>query len=234
MTTRLCLIRHGQAFVNVEPIIGGMRGDRGLTPLGVSQAELLRDRLVASRELRPDVFITSTLPRARQTAEIIAPAFGVVSLELDDDVQELRSSAEADGLDLTTYRERYGWFSLKKEPLRPINPGGESWAAFVLRTATALSRIVETHRGKSIVIVCHGGVVDASFIHFFGMNGLAFPQASFHTENTSLTRWKRSEVGGRDRWRLLGYNDVAHLRSLGHEPSAEGIDYEDPPESGML
>ena len=33
--THLYLIRHGEAVSNVEPIIGGMRGDTGLSPLGV-------------------------------------------------------------------------------------------------------------------------------------------------------------------------------------------------------
>ena len=34
MPTDLYLIRHGEAVANVEPIIGGMRGDVGLTELG--------------------------------------------------------------------------------------------------------------------------------------------------------------------------------------------------------
>jgi len=72
--TRLFLIRHGQAVSNVEPMIAGIRGDAGLTPLGVMQAERLRDRLAASGEIKADVFLASSLPRARQTAQIIAPA----------------------------------------------------------------------------------------------------------------------------------------------------------------
>lgn len=34
MPTDLHLIRHGQSFANVEPVVGGMTGDTGLTPLG--------------------------------------------------------------------------------------------------------------------------------------------------------------------------------------------------------
>jgi len=44
--THLYLIRHGEAVSNVEPIIGGLRGDGGLTPRGVAQATRLRDRPV--------------------------------------------------------------------------------------------------------------------------------------------------------------------------------------------
>ncbi|NCC33746.1 MAG: histidine phosphatase family protein, partial [Chloroflexia bacterium] len=93
--TQLYLIRHGEAWANVQPILAGMQGDKGLTPRGVKQAERLRDRL-AHGELQADVLIASTLPRARQTAEIIQPALGLPII-LDDEVQELRLG-EADGM----------------------------------------------------------------------------------------------------------------------------------------
>jgi len=64
--TQLYLIRHGQAFCNVENLIAGMESDVGLTPVGVAQAERLRDRLSATGEIAADVLIASTLPRARQ------------------------------------------------------------------------------------------------------------------------------------------------------------------------
>ena len=94
--TNLYLVRHGEAFSNVEPIIGGMHGDKGLTPLGIKQAEKLRDRLAATGEIPADVLIGSTLPRARQTTEIIAPALGLPII-WDDDVQEM-NPGEADGM----------------------------------------------------------------------------------------------------------------------------------------
>lgn len=96
MKTNLYLIRHGEAVVNVKPIVGGMRGDTGLTEHGVQQAERLRDRLRDTQEIKADILIASTLPRARQTAEIIAPALGL-SLTFDEEVQEMRVG-EADGM----------------------------------------------------------------------------------------------------------------------------------------
>ncbi len=223
--TNLYLIRHGQAVVNVEPIIGGMRGDTGLTELGVEQAGLLRDRLMDTGEIQPDVVIVSTLPRARQTAEIIAPAFPGVPLLFDDAVQELRTGDEGDGLTIDVYKKRFGWVSLHDEPLRPVDPNGESWGMFVLRVASALARITKEYAGKTIVVVCHGGIIDASFLHFFGMNGLAFPQAGFATQNTSLTHWEFTMYHGTMRWRLVTYNDAAHLKPLGRPRAIEGIDY---------
>jgi probable phosphoglycerate mutase len=219
--THLYLVRHGQAIVNVEPIIGGMRGDRGLTALGVEQARRLRDRLAATREIEADVLITSSLPRARQTAEILAPALGLPVL-LDDEVQELRVGDEGDDLTLEEYKRRFGWVDLEADPFRTVDPHGESWATFMLRVAKALTRITREHAGKTIVVVCHGGVIDGSFLHFFGMNGLAVPPAGFYTQNTSITYWRRMPHHGRMRWILTRYNDDAHLRGL---TQTANIDY---------
>lgn len=209
--THLYLIRHGEAISNVEPILGGMRGDTGLTPLGVQQAEALRDRLAGTGEIVPDIVIASTLPRARQTAEIIAPAFGLPIVG-DDDVQE-QHVGEADGMRLDEFAARYGTPDSERDPYRPLAPGGESWAQFLLRVGTALYRIATEHEGKTVVIVCHGGIIDGSLISFFGMNA----QASFHTHNTSITHWEQRIHPGtqRLRWRLVSYNDVAHLRDIG-------------------
>lgn len=214
--THLYLIRHGEAVSNVQPIMGGMRGDTGLSPLGIQQAEALRDRLAATREIAADVLIASTLPRARQTAEIIAPAFGLPIL-WDDEVQEMRVG-EADGMRLDDFATRYGVPDYEREPYRPLAPGGESWAQFMLRVGTRLQRIADEHDGKTVVIVCHGGVIDGSILCLFGMNTHALPPVEFHTHNTSITHWERRSTtrpGKHPRWRLSAYNDVAHLRDIG-------------------
>lgn len=212
--THLYLIRHGEAITNVEPIMGGMNGDTGLTSLGVRQAEALRDRLAESQEIAADVLIASTLPRARQTAEIIAPALGL-PIVWEDDVQEMRVG-EADGMRLDAFAARYGVPDYERDPYRPLAPGGESWTQFLLRVGTTLHRIADEQSGKTVVIVCHGGVIDGSMICFFGMNTQAVPAADLHTSNTSITHWERRARPGRpSRWRLIAYNDVAHLRDIG-------------------
>lgn len=210
--THLYLIRHGEAFGNVTPILAGMRGDRGLTERGVAQAQRLRDRL-ATGEIAADVLIASTLPRARQTAEIIQPALGL-PLTLDDEVQELMVG-EADGMPNAEAWERFGRPDFDAEPLRPLAPGGESWGDFTLRAARALTRITTEHAGKTIVVVCHGGIIDCSFVHFFRMPGLVVPPTDFHTRNTSLTHWEHLDRRGRAMWRLNSYNDIAHLQGIG-------------------
>lgn len=212
--TNLYLVRHGEAFSNVEPIIGGMRGDTGLTPLGVKQAEKLRDRLAATGEIPADILIGSTLPRARQTTEIIAPALGIPII-WDDEVQEM-NPGEADGMHLDEFRTKYGIPDFRRDPFRPLAPGGENWPQFMLRVGTALDRITREHEGQTIVVVCHGGVIDGSFSYFMGLSTLVMPRIDFYPHNTSLTHWQRwQRADSTFYWRLMAYNDALHLRDLG-------------------
>ena len=230
-STKLYMIRHGEAWANVEPIIGGMKGDRGLTPLGFAQAERLRDRLAATHEIQPDVVIASTLPRARQTAEILAPALGRPII-WDDDIQELRPGT-ADGITLDELQATYGIPDFRSNPFREMSPGGENWPQFMLRIATALNRITAEHAGKTIVLVTHGGVIDASFLYFMRINTLTVPPVELSPHNTSITLWEqRTRNGQAVRWRLVSYNDVFHLRDIGHREPTLWEDLAHEPEVG--
>ena len=209
--TRLVLIRHGEAVCNVEGIIGGPRGCTGLSPLGAEQARQLRDRLLRTGELAEvSVLISSTLPRAKETASIIAPAIGggrVAPVE-DCEVCELHPGPEIDGLTWDEYASRYPPERFPRVPDREVAPGGESWAGFVARVAAAMDRIVEEYSSQSVVIACHGGVVVASMIKFLG---LPRPEerAGLDATHTSLTEFVRDD--GTGRWRLERYNDFSHL-----------------------
>lgn len=207
--TDLYLIRHGQATTQ----LGEQLKDYGLTALGMAQAEQLSYRLAATKEIAADVLIASTLPRARQTAEIIASALELPIL-FDDEFQELRVG-DAEELSVAEFREKFGGYRFENEPFRPVSPGGENWGQFVLRASTALDRVIHQYEGKTIVVVCHGGIVDSSFLYFLGMNTLALPETRFDTYNTSITQWSRKSVFNRPpRWRLVRYNDALHLRAL--------------------
>ena len=209
MTTDLYLIRHGESISAVKHMIGNM----GLTELGVRQAEHLRDRLAGTGEIAADVLISSTLLRARQTAEIIAPALDL-PLIFDEEVEELRPG-EAEGMTNAQYRETFGMVNVEEEPFRPVAPGGESWTQFMQRMGRALYRITHEYAGKTIVVVCHGGIIEGSFYAFFDLGTLQGPQAHFSTTNTSITHWQQREP--RDRpahWHLKKYNDTMHLRDI--------------------
>ena len=212
--THLYLIRHGQAINVVQKT----SGDPGLSPLGVKQAERLRDRLAASGEIATDVLITSTMLRAKQTAEIIAPALGLPII-FDDEVQEQRPG-EALNMSEEEFREKFGPVEFEQKPYFRLAPGAESWVEFSLRASTALQRITREHDGKTIVIICHGGIIDASFLFFLGLSSLQFPQVLFDTHNTSITHWYKEANDWVEQlnlpvsWILDYYNDTMHLRDL--------------------
>lgn len=210
--THLYLIRHGQAMVAIKEALN----DTGLSPLGVRQAECLRDRLAATGEIAADVLIASTMPRAKQTAEILAPAFGL-PIVFDDEVQEWREGNEEDleKIDIAEFRARFEAVPYEQKPFFRTVPSSETWVQFVLRAATALNRIVHEHEGKTIVIVCHGGIVDSSMISFLGLSSLQFPRAYFETHNTSITHWlTHTREDFPPGWVLECYNDVMHLRDI--------------------
>jgi len=210
--TNLYLIRHGEAVANVTHVVGGMQGDTGLTPLGVAQAERLRDRLAHTGEIVADVLVASSLPRARQTAEILAPALAL-AVSLDDDLQEIRPG-EADGLPMGEAMVRYAVPDFEREPERPLSPGGECFQDLALRVGRALDRIARAHAGRTIVIVTHGGVIDCAFIHFFGL-APTHPPAQLSTNHTSITHWQhRPRWNDTPAWHLIAYNDSIHLRDL--------------------
>ncbi len=214
MQTTIYLMRHGEAYCNVNPggPVAGMKGDLGLTELGRRQAERLRDRLAVG-EIAADALIASTLPRARQTAEILAPALGL-PITFDDDVQEMRAG-EADGMLWTEMQATYGVPNFRKEPYQPFAPGAEYWGQFVLRVGTALDRIARDHAGQTVVVVTHGGFIDASFLVFFGLGTLVQPPFDLYTHNTAITQWERhTREDGAGRWRLVRYNDDFHVRDI--------------------
>jgi probable phosphoglycerate mutase len=212
--THLYLIRHGQAINVVQKT----SGDPGLSPLGVKQAERLRDRLAASGEIDADIVISSTMLRAKQTAEIIAPALGLPII-FDDEVQEQRPG-EALNMSEEEFREKFGPVEFEQKPYFRLAPGAESWVEFSLRASTALQRITREHDGKAIVIICHGGIIDASFLFFLGLSSLQFPQVLFDTHNTSITHWYKEANDWVEQlnlpvsWILDYYNDAMHLRDL--------------------
>lgn len=214
MATDLYLIRHGESVPNVEPIIGGMRGDAGLTARGREQAALLEERL-ARDAWRADVLYASTLPRALETAEYVSRALGLPVVR-DDELHELRPG-EADGLSLDEWRARYGGFDGPMsgiDAFRLFSPGGESWATFLLRVGAALTRLVARHPGERVAAVCHGGVLEAAFYLAFGL-GPTGNRVRFAPRNTSITHWRYAPTGdGREaHWTLITFNDAAHLRA---------------------
>lgn len=221
--TRLVLVRHGESVAQTDKIVGGHAGCRGLSPLGRTQAEALRDRLATTKELGDVAALyASVLPRAIETAQILAPALGHPEVSEDCDLCE-HHPGEGDGLSWEEYEARYplpdeGW-----HPDHRRDPGGETWREMGDRVARGLDKLVERHTGETVVVACHGGVIVQSMLRWVARGDFDDPRradeslAWFHPHNTSITEWCYGRLPfGTQRlgWQLVRFNDHAHLAAL--------------------
>lgn len=207
---RLILVRHGDAFAGFSGVIGGVRGCQGLTDLGRRQAEALRDHLVATGRVRADVLLASTLPRAIETAEIIAPGLGIEMAGQHCDLCEVHTG-EADGLTWAEYGTRFGTFDMEAEPDRVFAPEGESWNSFNARVSAMLDRVAAEYEGQTVVAVCHAGVIMASVRRLLGVPHPG-TGAQLRPSNTGLTDWEHDP--GLGRWTLHSFNEAPHLLAV--------------------
>jgi len=201
--TQIYLVRHGDYILHDIPPY-----DLGLSPKGITQAGRLRDRLL-KENLEIDVLISSPWTRAQQTAEIIAPAIGR-EIQIEPDIDEWRNQGE-NSLTSETLIQQY--LSLPPDQRAFLSPGKdlETWGQFGSRICNTLNRIANQHEKKNIMIVAHGGVIEASFVYCYGISPFAAApiMMMLDPKHTSITHWRK--IHAVHLWRLERYNDTNHL-----------------------
>ncbi len=204
--TCLYVIRHAQPDGRKPDIIGLSPPNSGLSPVGIGQAQQLRDRLAAMNELCADVLISSPFRRAKETAEIIAPSLDLPVL-IDDGVQGLHLGA-CEGLTWDEIGERFGHTDMEHEPFRRFAPDADSLASFAMRTYEGLDRLTRQYEGKTIVIVCHSEIIEMTFRYFLSLP-LFHHQlpVKFGSAPTAITHWRKESK----QWTLVQFNDHMHL-----------------------
>lgn len=157
--TRVMLVRHGETVWNTE---GRLQGhlDSPLTDRGVAQAEATASRLGG---IRIDALYSSDLGRALGTAKRIGQATDCPIIP-EPRLRE-RALGVFEGLDTVQIRSRYPeeWerFTSRDPDFRV--PRGESSRERVERTRSLLEEVAETHAGGTVLLVTHGGILDAVF-----------------------------------------------------------------------
>jgi len=205
---RIVLVRHGQGVVNVSGVIGGPIGCVGLTDLGRAQVAALAEHLRATGDLDDATAVyASVLPRAIETAGIVASAIGLTPAEVIEDcgLCELHPG-EADGLVWERYVETFDVPDWDVDPSQLLAPGGESWNGFVDRVGDALESLADRHRGQRVVVGTHAGVIESSMLRFMRGEpaGSDHSRLRLRTKHASITEWERTDNG----WLLLRYNDA--------------------------
>jgi probable phosphoglycerate mutase len=209
----LYLIRHGQSHVNLPDWQGGNK-DESLTDLGRQQADALAAWL-PTRLAQVDVIYASTMRRARETAAPLAAAYAL-PIRFDDRVREVGNNR----LDHTAWPEaalpnRYVDFWASARPFSPVMLDAESAESFMhfrTRVGVFVEEIVEQHRSQTIVVVCHGGVVEATLQHIFNVG--PWQRCEVWISNTGITHFEYVEHPGRETWRLHSHNRTDHLGLL--------------------
>lgn len=169
-------------------------------------------------EFAADVVISSQFKRALETAEIVAPALDDRPIEVLDGFGEHDPGETCDGITFDEFVDRYGQRDWESDPFSVGFPGGETLAAFHLRVGETIADTVRRYEGKNIVVFCHGGVVDAALRQ--AIRAPAIGSFDIWTLNTSITEFQLVKPG---RWKLLRYNDHAHLAGLDRESPRQAL-----------
>lgn len=160
-------------------------------------------RWLAARLPRPAHWVTSALVRTQATAAaIFAAGYPERELSTEADLAE-QSLGEWQGISHEALVERL------RHPPHPFwphaavekPPGGESFSELQGRVAPVMERLADTHRGKDVVIVAHGGSIRAALAHALSID--AHQALTFSIKNLSLTRLEKH---GSD-WRVVSVNE---------------------------
>jgi broad specificity phosphatase PhoE len=213
---RLLLVRHGVTDWNREGRFQGHK-DPPLSDQGRNEARLLAERLSADPSLGPRRIVTSSLGRARQTAEVVARALGAPIaddprlIELGQGAWEGRTHADLAEHDA----ERYAAWRRSRGEGEP--PDGEPLADARARVADALADLLRADPWPACV-VSHGGTLRLAAAQLLRLEGRR-PWA-LDLDNASLS--VLVEAGAA--WRIERWNDTRHIlgRMPTHVDEAEG------------
>lgn len=208
---RLLLVRHGLTDWNRE---GRFQGhlDPPLSDDGRLEARLLGERLRRDALLRPARIVSSTLARARETAETVA---GVTNTTVEADARlielgqgewEGRTHGELERGDASRYA---AW----RRGGAQAPPGAEPAASAQARVDAVLADLSAAADGDwPVCVVSHGGTLRLAVRSLMRLDRAR--AWALDLDNAALSV---CEAIGGGRWRLERWNDTAHL--LGRLPT---------------
>jgi broad specificity phosphatase PhoE len=90
-------------------------------------------------------------------------------------------------------------------------PAHESEDVFLTRVVGTIEALVEAHPSQKVVVVCHGGVINAYAAHVLGL-AMSGNRSFFYPNYTSLHRFAAARSGERS---IVTLNETSHLRGTG-------------------
>ena len=200
--TKFTIVRHGETEWNKTLQLQGHK-DSPLTKKGIAQAELLAET-IKSRKF--DNLITSDLGRAIHTAQIINKNLKL-SIIIDRNLRE-RAFGIMEGLTREEVKAKYkdAFEGYTNRVSSYEIPDGESLVEFNKRVIEAFQQIARNYKGKSILMVAHGGILDCLIRKIFNME--LSSNRPFTLYNTSVNS---ISIEG-DRWILEEWGNTDHLQ----------------------
>jgi 2,3-bisphosphoglycerate-dependent phosphoglycerate mutase len=189
--TTITFVRHGITDHNIQRRAQG-HTQNPLNETGRAQASLVAKRL---SEEGWDVFISSDLRRARETAEIISAALGRPVDFFDERLREMDRGKIADTIESERI-ERWG------ENWRELDMGQETHESMRARGKSFVQDIASRYAGKKVLVVTHG--------YFLGQTLKELMQdesTGDELRNTSVTTIALKD----GKWDYLLYDCVKHL-----------------------
>ena len=199
--TGFIVVRHGETAWNAQARIQGHL-DSPLNEEGLAQALLAGERLGHEPF---DRFYCSDLGRVLQTVQPIAERSGkqpVITPRLRE-----RNLGVFQGLTGSEcqrdWPQDYARFHTR-DPDHAM-PGGESIRQVYQRVSAFFDETAKTHRGQRVLVVTHGGVLDALYRHATGMALDRVRDFSIYNASLNWLRWAEGC------WTIVGWGDISHL-----------------------
>lgn len=205
MSDRLLLVRHGRPDFESRDFFETPRGRQwnpGLHEKGHEQAKILAARLGMMET--PSRVVVSPFRRCRETIQPFLDLTGTTA-EVVDDIGEVFVGAW-EGMSfeqIVSGDEELARRFREQEAMFSMAPGGESGAQLRARVLRALEGILSKAEGDAVLVVTHGGVINAYLGHVLGLDQDMFFLPDHASINTVRIEDGRPEV------RFL--NDVRHL-----------------------
>lgn len=203
--TRLTIVRHAQQdYPTDDEFDHAAWADPPLSGLGRTQAMALAAVL---GEQDVDVVACSTMRRARETAEIVASPHGLTPIVRPElvEIQSYRDLEE--GVDPQSLVDPAEWDAREQAFYRKLMWDrmffSEGSAQFRARAVGAVAQLVADYPGQHIVLVSHGGVINAVIGDILGIEEDMF----FLPNHCSISSvWIKGDVR-----RVHSVNERQHL-----------------------
>jgi len=207
--TRIIAVRHGETAWNVDARIQGQL-DIGLNDTGRWQAHRVGQALAGEPI---SAVYSSDLGRAHDTARSIGTALGIPVVP-EQGLRErhfgMFEGRTFDEIHATWPDHAQNW--RKRIPEWQPPEGGESLLQLRERVTRTVQSLAERHPGEQIVVVAHGGVLDALYRVATGQE-VNSPR-TWQLPNGAINRILWTPQG----FTLVGWSDTQHLD---HEPADE-------------